>query len=47
MLFPRGTAFAALKGKKLLYLNRIHTPRDTVLEERNLLCLAEIIRQAV
>ncbi|MBP3524635.1 MAG: M28 family peptidase [Clostridia bacterium] len=47
MLFPRGTALAALKGKKLLYLNRIHTPRDTVLEERNLLCLAEIIWQAV
>lgn len=47
MLFPRGTAFAALKGRELLYLNRIHTPRDTVLEERNLLCLAEIIGQAV
>ena len=47
MLFPRGTAFAALKGKKLLYLNRIHTPRDTVLEERNILCLAEIVGQAV
>lgn len=47
MLFPRGTALAALKGRKLLYLNRIHTPRDTVLEERNLLCLAEIIWQAV
>ena len=47
MLFPRGTAFAALKGKRLLYLDRIHTARDTVLEERNLLCLAEIIGQAV
>ncbi|MGN0775460.1 MAG: M28 family peptidase [Candidatus Ventricola sp.] len=47
MLFPRGTAFAALKGRKILYLNRIHTPRDTVLEERNILCLAEIIGQAV
>ena len=47
MLFPRGTAFAALKGKNLLYLNRIHTPRDTVLEERNILCLAEIVEQAV
>ncbi len=47
MLFPRGTAFAALKGRKLLYLNRIHTPRDTVLDERNILCLAEIIEQAV
>lgn len=47
MLFPRGTAFAALKGKKLLYLNRIHTPRDTVLEERNISCLAEIIEQSI
>ena len=47
MLFPRGTAFAALKGKNLLYLNRIQTPRDTVLEERNILCLAEIVEQAV
>lgn len=47
MLFPRGTALAALKGKKLLYLNRIHTPRDTVLKERNISCLAEIIEQAV
>lgn len=47
MLFPRGTAMAALKGEKLLYLNRIHTPRDTVLEERNILCLTEIIEQAV
>lgn len=47
MLFPRGTAFAALKGKKLLYLNRIHTPRDTVLKERNISCLAEIIEQSI
>ncbi|MGN0775013.1 MAG: M28 family peptidase [Candidatus Ventricola sp.] len=47
MLFPRGTAFAALKGKKLLYLDRIHTARDTVLDHRNLLCLAEIIGQSV
>lgn len=43
LLFPRGTAFAALKGKRLLYLDRIHTARDTVLERRNILCLAEII----
>ena len=47
MLFPRGTAMAALKGRKLLYLNRIHTPRDTVLKERNTLCLADIIGQSV
>lgn len=47
MLFPRGTAVAALKGRKTLYLNRIHTARDTVLDPRNLLCLAEIIGQSV
>ena len=47
MLFPRGTAMAALKGRKLLYLNRIHTSRDTVLKERNILCLADIIGQSV
>lgn len=47
MLFPRGTAMAALKGRKLLYLNRIHTPRDMVLEERNISCLAEIIEQSI
>lgn len=39
MLFPRGTAAAALKGKRILYLDRIHTARDTVLEERNIACL--------
>lgn len=47
MLFPRGTAFAALKGKKILYLDRIHTARDTVLEERNLACLAQVIEESV
>lgn len=47
MIFPRGTAMAALKGKKLLYMNRIHTPRDTVLEPRNIRCLAEVIGQAL
>jgi len=39
MLFPLGTAVAALKGKKLLYLDRIHTANDTMLEERNIACL--------
>ena len=47
MLFPRGTAFAALKGRRILYLDRIHTGRDTVLDLRNLRCLAEIICQAI
>ena len=44
MLFPRGTAFAALKGKRILYMDRIHTARDTVLEERNIECLLETMQ---
>ena len=47
MLFPRGTAFAALKGKRLLYLDKIHTVRDTVLEERNVLCLLEVLEKSL
>lgn len=37
--FPLGVGVAALKGKKLLYLNRIHTRRDTVMDEENIRCL--------
>ena len=44
MLFPRGTAAAALKGKKILYLDRIHTAKDTVLEEENIECLLEAMQ---
>lgn len=47
MLFPRGTAFAALKGKRLLYLDRIHTAKDTVLDERNLLCLLDVLEKSM
>lgn len=47
MLFPRGTAFAALKGKKVLYMDRIHTARDTVLEERNIRCLLDVLEESV
>ncbi len=47
MLFVRGTAFAALKGKKILYLDRIHTARDTILNPRNIDCLEQIIVQAI
>ena len=47
MLFPRGTAIAALKGKRVLYLNRIHTHRDTVLEEENIDCLVQVIGESV
>ena len=47
MLFPRGTAFAALKGRKVLYMDRIHTAKDTVLEERNIECLLKVIETTV
>ncbi len=47
MVFARGTAFAALKGKRILYLDRIHTAKDTVFDEMNLLCLAEVIKKAI
>jgi len=43
MAFKLGTAFAALKGKRILYLDRIHTAKDTVFEDKNLLCIAEAI----
>lgn len=43
MLFPRGTALAALKGKRLLYMDRIHTSRDTVLDEATVACFYEAI----
>lgn len=43
MLFPRGTAIAALKGRRILYMDRIHTAKDTVLEERNIECLLEVL----
>lgn len=38
--FPCGVGVAALRGKKLLHLSRIHTKRDTVFDEENirLLC---------
>ncbi|MBR5287694.1 MAG: M28 family peptidase [Clostridia bacterium] len=47
MVFARGTAFAALKGKRILYLDRIHTAKDTVFDDRNLLCLCEVIGKAI
>lgn len=47
MLFPRGTAFAALKGERLLYLDRIHTARDTVLDETNLEYLLDVLDQSL
>ena len=47
MVFARGTAFAALKGKRILYLDRIHTAKDTVFDDQNMLCLCEVIQKAV
>lgn len=44
MVFARGTAFAALKGERLLYLDRIHTARDTVFDEENLLIMVETLK---
>ena len=36
MNFPYGVGICALRKKgKTLYLSRIHTPKDTVLEETN------------
>jgi len=43
--FPLGSAVCALKKKPVigLYMDRIHTPRDTVFDESNLYCLIEIL----
>ena len=36
MVFPYGVGICALnKNKRELYLGRIHTPRDTILDETN------------
>ena len=45
LAFRRGAAFAALKGKRILYMNRIHSARDTVFDDRNLLCLLRVIEE--
>lgn len=47
MAFVLGTAFAALKGKRVLYLDRIHTAKDTVFDDANLLCIAQVIQKAI
>lgn len=47
LLFPRGTAFAALKGKRVLYLDRIHSARDTAFDDVNLLCLLNVLEEAI
>ena len=45
--FPLGVGVAALKGKNLLYLDRIHTKRDTVLDEANIRLLLSAIARLV
>lgn len=40
-LFAHGVGIAALKGKKLLYLDRIHTKRDTVMDVENIRLLVD------
>lgn len=47
MAFARGCAFAALKGRRVLYLDRIHTPADTQLDLRNLRCLLDVLGTAL
>lgn len=47
LMFRRGTAFAALHGKRVLYLSRIHTAKDTRFDERNLLCLMEVLQTSL
>lgn len=47
--FPLSIAVAALKHKKLLgyYMDRIHTKRDTVMDERNIRLLCSSIMQLI
>ena len=47
--FRHGVGIAALKRLKLvgLYMNRIHTGRDTVFEEKNIECLTEAMMEFV
>ena len=46
LMFWRGAAFAALKGRRILYMNRIHSPGDTVFDDVNLLCLIKVMQEA-
>ena len=47
--FPMSIAVAALKHKKLLgyYMDRIHTKRDTVMDERNIQLISDSITQLI
>lgn len=46
LLFPRGAAFAAFKGKRILYMDRIHSAKDNVFDDTNLLCLLRVTEEA-
>ena len=46
MMFARGTAIAALRGNRLLYMDRIHTVRDTVFDDENVRCVVDALVRA-
>lgn len=45
MMFARGIGMAAFQGKRLLYVSRIHTARDTVFDDANLCCLLCVLER--
>ena len=48
MNFPRGVGICALRrGKAGLYLSRIHTPRDTLLDETNVNTLCAVLKKLI
>ena len=48
MNFPRGVGICALRRSKAgLYLSRIHTPRDTLLDETNVNTLCAVLRKLI
>lgn len=48
MNFPRGVGICALRRSKAgLYLSRIHTPRDTVLDETNVNTLCAVLKKLI
>lgn len=48
MNFPRGVGICALKRSKVgLYLSRIHTPKDTILDETNVKTLCSLLTKLI
>lgn len=48
MNFPRGVGICALRRSKAgLYLSRIHTPRDTLLDETNVNTLCAVLKKLI